>query len=78
MTEHRRLEPAAGFEPTACRLRNALSQFKGVRSYPPTTENSILAMMSVRLHPDAIVRIGVAIDIVLGRRWAQNSGDNAI
>jgi len=65
-----------GFEPTACCLRNALSQFRGVRFNSPTPENSIFAKVSVHSCSVAIVRVGVAVGVavgvVLGQRWVQN------
>jgi hypothetical protein len=75
-------EPAVGFEPTACCLRNALSQFRGVRSFSPTPENLIFAKMPVRSHSGATVRVGVAVGVAVGvvpgQPRAQNRGPEAI
>jgi hypothetical protein len=46
---------------SAC-LRNALTQFMGVRSYSRTAENSPFAKLPVRSRSGAIVRVGVISD----------------
>src|SRR6185312_12945043 len=68
-------EQAVEFEPTACCLRNALSPFRGVRSYLPAPENSNLATVLVRPRPGATVRVGVGVGVVLAERGTQDSGD---
>src|SRR5690349_8100518 len=65
-------EPAKGFEPLTCCLRNVLSRFRGVRSYSPIPKYSPFAKMPVHSHPGEIVRVGVVVGVVLGQRWVQN------
>jgi hypothetical protein len=68
--ERAEVEPAVGFEPTACGLRIRLSSFGLVRHYPPLCSNPGILPVVVRLDSPVFAPIGIRIGI----KWHRCAG----